>query len=76
MSSRFKLFSLNELERNFDKNLKNAVEKGEYPNVGDGLSPHIFEAITEIAKSYPDIKPEMIKEATRRFEAHLDWLTS
>ena len=76
MSSRFKLFSLNELERNFDKNLKNAVEKGEHPNTGDGLSPHVFEGIVEIAESYPEIKPEMIKEAKRRFAAHLDWLTS
>lgn len=76
MTSRDSIQSVEEDKRLFEQNLKAAIELGSYPNSGDGLSSRTFDAITEIADSYPETKPELVKKARQCFADYLAWLAA
>lgn len=56
----------------FNFSLKNAVELGEWPRLSLMLAPQVFQAVSKVAESYPDVDAELVKKATTTFETQQD----
>ena len=61
--SLFKPLSEKQIRANFDEALKNAVDLGLWPPSDQGFGNSVDTALRQLAKSYPNIKGDLIVSA-------------
>ena len=64
--------SNDQIQKNFDECLKDAVELGQWPPSDQGFDEDVDVALRQVAKSYPDVRGDLVASARLALAGQFD----
>ncbi len=61
-----------QVQKNFDESLSAAIDLGQWPPSDQGFDNYVDDALRQVAKSYPTIDPNLIRNAQLSIAGQLD----